>query len=272
MSVPESDIDEAPWVVPPPGRPPRPPWHGRLLALVVLVLGGGALGVMLLGGDPAPASAPADAVPADSVDEPAEEPGDEPAEAAEAVDPAEAELAELRASDRYLMFAEPDRAIPADEDYTLYDIGWGAFAERVQGEIVHEWTNKAALWAQVVLPIRDELLLRGEPYTDPMWDEDNPWPASLGSRWSNGTTGGRGQYIELNGRYFHEEQNRPVEVVWAVLIARQPDGSGEVVAEMPPMEVAPEDAEGYMHSRQGIRDAAWMWVEQQPVFDGAIVR
>lgn len=263
MSVPEPDIEEAPWVVPPPGRPPRSPWHGRLLALVVLVLGGGALGVMLLGGEPGPAP---DVIPAEAADEPAAAPADEPVET---VDPAEAELAELRASDRYLMFAEPDRAIPADEAHTSYEIGWGAFAERRQGEIVHEWTNKAELWAQVVLPIRDELLLRGEPYSEPLWDEGKPVSASLGSTWSNETTGGRGQYIELNGVYFDEERNGPVEVVWAVLIARQSDGSGEVVAEMPPMEIVPQDAEGFMHSRQLIRRATQDWVETQPVFDDA---
>ena len=273
MSAPQRPAEAPIWTTPPGSPPPRRRRSATLAVVVVIAVAGivaaGAAGLFLLRDPPAATpDAPADAAAAEDApvegDTAAEGEGPAGSEEQPAVDPA---LAELRATDHYVALAEHDRAAAAVAA-GIEDFGWNNFAIVHDGQVTHEWTNKAELWDEVVPPIRDELLLLGVPFTEPMWDETNPSPASIGAGWPNDVTGGRGQYIQVTGRYHDEGRATPVEVKWAVLIVTHDDGSGEVVAHMPPVELVPSQATSFRHARELTRLAAWEWVQAQPLQSG----
>ena len=135
------------------------------------------------------------------------------------VDPVEEQLAELRATDRFLELAEHERA----QDAVWARFGWEAFAPFEDGEKLFEWANKAELWDEVAPPFRDECLLAGPEATRPMWDAEVLIPAGIEPRWSNKSTGGRGQFVEFVCLYHDEEAEEPVERWTAVLIATDDD-------------------------------------------------
>ncbi|HVL98618.1 MAG TPA: hypothetical protein VM324_04930 [Egibacteraceae bacterium] len=229
--------------------------------MAMMIAAGVLVANVLLGREPAGEEAQpplAETTPVDS------EPGPEPEPERDPVDPV---LAELRATDRFVAFAEHDRAEAAWADGEVA-FGWNNFAVVHDKQVTHEWTNKTELWDEVIPPIRDQLLMLGEPYTEPMWDEERPSPASIGASWPDEVTGGRGQYVEITGRYFDEERGTPVERNWAVLIATGDDGSGELVGRMPPIELVPSQARNFRHADELVRIAAWEWVQAQPVLHG----
>jgi hypothetical protein len=177
------------------------------------------------------------------------------------VDPAEEQLAELRATDRYLELAEHDRAANA----TWARFGWDAFAPFEDGEKLFEWANKAELWDEVAPPFRDECLLAGPEATRPMWDAEVLIPAGIEPRWSNDSTGGRGQFVELVCLYHDEDIDEPVERWTAVLIGTNDTGAGAIVAQMKSFEVREEEYQSFAARREGVRELLWTWTARQPV-------
>jgi hypothetical protein len=174
----------------------------------------------------------------------------------------EERLAELRETDRFEALAEAERAKAYDDARPEFDYGWNAFAVVEDGEVVHEWDNKEELWNEVVPPIRDELLLLGEPYEEAMWDEGQPLVTNVFPRWSDETTGGRGQYIEIQARY-ETDSGQPTQWIGGLLIETTVSGGGRLASRMTPLELARSQAEGYRHSREIIENAAWDWVQEQ---------
>jgi hypothetical protein len=174
-----------------------------------------------------------------------------------------AELAELRETDRFLELAEHDRASTA----TWARFGWEAFAPHADGEKLFEWANKAELWDSVAPPFRDECLLAGPEATRPMWDAEVLIPAGIEPRWSNDSTGGRGQFVEFLCLYHDEGTDQPVERWGAVLIATDEHLVGEVVAEKEFFEVREDDYDSFEARREGVRERLWDWLGEQPVVD-----
>ena len=152
-------------------------------ALAALLVGGLAAGVVWvyagLGGGPGVAGAqsrivssePPSAMPSPRATGPepraAAPPSTAPvASASPALTPTPGRLDALRASDAYLEFAEASRARTAPGAGLAYDsFGW-------HGTDGHEYwfRHRSALWNTVVSPIRDDLLLQGTEFREPLFD------------------------------------------------------------------------------------------------------
>ena len=97
-----------------------------------------------------------------------------------------------------------------------------------------------------------------------MWDAEVLIPAGIEPRWSDNTTGGRGQFVEFVCLYSDEDANEPVERWTAVLIDTDDDLVGSVTAQMELFEVREGDYEDFASAGEGITDRLWEWVREQP--------
>jgi hypothetical protein len=173
-------------------------------------------------------------------------------------------LAELRNSDRYIGFAEAERA----QQYRFAQkAGYEAFAPFGAEGKLFEWANKRQLWNQIVPDIRDEALKLGPPIEEPMWDAENVVPTGIAMRWNDKDTERRGQFVELHLRYKGKD-GAPVERVYAALIVTDERRRGEVVAKMPPYEIRERDASDFLTSRDIVRRRSWEWITEQPAVEG----
>ena len=170
-------------------------------------------------------------------------------------DPDEARLAELRATDAFDEFAEHQRAAKADGAR----LAWENFAPIVDGRRV-EWTNKAELWDSIAPEIRDEALLLGPEYREPLWDNSTAVPNSAAVPWINADTG-KGDYIELLATY--SAQAGPVEQVWGFLVSTDAAGNGRVVAAMPPLNFEANAFSDLAARAAELRERSWAWIESQ---------
>jgi hypothetical protein len=173
------------------------------------------------------------------------------------VDP---ELEALRAGNAFLEFAEADRARTA----TWARLGYDSFAPHRGDDVLFEWTNKEALWNSIAPGFRDECLLAGPQAVRPMWDAAALIPAGIEPRWTDESTGGRGQFVEFVCAYVDEAAGEPTERWRAVLIATDEGLVGEVVATMPAFTLPESDFETYRDALDGGRREAWAWIRTQP--------
>lgn len=171
----------------------------------------------------------------------------------ETEDAREAELEELRATNRFLELAEADRAKTA----TWARFGYHQFAPHADGEVLFEWANKDELWNSIAPRIRDECLLAGPPATRPMWDTKVVIPAAIDPAWNDQTTGGRGQVMELSCNYMDEGQ--PVESIWGVLIATDDQKRGSVALISDPFVILERHHDDFDSSRQAVDGYLWDW-------------
>lgn len=242
---------------PPPHQPPVEPtgpsrarWTVAIVALAVAAL---LIGGLLLRDALAPAAEPplaADSPPA--ADRDPDSGQGTPA------DDADAQLAALRASDRYLAIAPHDRAAGLEWPPGM-DGAWESF------QWFRTYANQEALWDEVVAPIRDDALLAGEPYTGPIWDEEYPVEAYVPNGWTDDTTEGRGDAYTFAVRFADAADGEPVERWHAVLIRPGADGAGELIARMDHFDLRRGDAPGFPEAVGSARERVWEWVQQQPV-------
>lgn len=171
------------------------------------------------------------------------------------VDPDEARLAELRATDQFDEFAEHERAAKADGAR----LAWENFAPIVDGRRV-EWTNKAALWDSIAPKIRDEALLLGPEYRKPLWNNSTAVANSADVQWTDRDTGGVGDYVEFISTI--ELGTGPVERVWGFLIERTA-GGGRITAVMPPIDLAVNQYADMADARDHLVESVWAWIESR---------
>lgn len=254
MTAPHTHQSTPPQVPPRPAPPVEPeeqpgPSRARWIAgIVALAVVGGLVGWSLLSADSGTIEMDPDR-PEASTDPPADtNPDTGPPD-----EGADAELAELRATDRYLAIAEHDRA--AGLEWPPGFAGaWETFAER-------GYANEEALWDEAVQPIRDDALRAGEPFMEPIWDEEYPTPAYIPVGWTDETTQGRGDAISFAVRF---TAGGPVERWHAVLIRPGADGDGELVARMEPFDLRRGDAPDFPSAHDRAYDRVWEWVQEQP--------
>jgi hypothetical protein len=172
-------------------------------------------------------------------------------------DAREARLVALRATDHFDEFAAHERAAQADGAR----LAWENFAPIVDGERV-EWTNKAELWDEIAPKIRDEALLLGPEYREPLWDNTNAIPNGVSMAWNNEDTQGRGDYVEFGATLLSGPE--PSERYWGVLIRTDGEGRGVIVGHMPPLELKPSDFPDHAKAQEHLADQEWAWVVTQP--------
>lgn len=271
VTGPELDEDgRVAWQRPPPGSRPPPAVAVRVWPRVVVVAAALVVaavvvwGVVLRGdgaaGDPTggtgigddPAGVVGDGLPDADEDAPGggtvEEPAPDP------VAEAEAELEALRASDRYVAFAEHERARQVEWPGGMVG-AWSGFARA-------GYANVEELWDEVVGPIRDDALLAGEPFGGALWNEQNAVPAYLPGGWSDETTG-RGDAFVFTYRFIDPGSGEPVERTHAVLIRKDGDGDGGVAARMEPFELRRRDAINFSEAADLVDEVVWGWVQEQ---------
>ena len=168
-------------------------------------------------------------------------------------DPVEARLIELRATDMFDEFAEHERAAQADGAR----LAWENFAPIVDGERV-EWTNKAELWDSIAPKIRDEALLLGPEYREPLWDTRNAIPNGISMAWNDEDTEGRGHFVEFSAAF--ESHEGPAERVWGYLIRRDAAGRGHLSRAMPSLTIRESDHRDAPSAIDWLRDQSWMWI------------
>nr|MBA2317609.1 hypothetical protein [Euzebyales bacterium] len=169
------------------------------------------------------------------------------------------ELAELRASSRFLELAEHDRAQGAQWS----QFGYEAFGIRVDGRTVFEWENKAQLWDSIAPRFRDACLQAGEPVDQPMWGSQTLVVSGISAQWNPETTGGRGQFIRFDCSIDSQERGR-AEQVGGLLIVTGGGGAGEVAAVRPPEVFAEADYRDFEAAQAAIDEQLWEWVTEQP--------
>jgi hypothetical protein len=180
-------------------------------------------------------------------------PGSEPAASETAED---ARLAALRATDQFDEFAEHERAARADGAR----LAWENFAPIVDGERV-EWGNKAELWDAIAPKIRDEALLLGPEYRQPLWDNTNAIPNGSAVAWNDQETEGRGNFVEFGVTAITE--SGPVQRYWGALISTDSAGHGTLLAEMPSVDLAESEFESEAQAQDALADRQWTWVVAQ---------
>lgn len=160
-------------------------------------------------------------------------------------EPSEALLAELRASDAFVEFAEAERAKTAPHadgaygnlHYFLVDLS------QPEGTFVAapRYANREALWPELITPVRDEMLLARLPeYRGVVWDIEEVFPL-IQAAWASERTNGRGEVGYLNVPYI-DAANRPVFRVWgyAITVDKQ-TGIGQLIDVSDPFDVNPYD-------------------------------
>lgn len=243
----------------PPEQQPGPSRRRMIAGIIILAVGGGLVVWSLLSSGGGAIELDPDR-PEASTDPPADTNSDTPP----ADDGVDAQLAELRASDRYLAIAPHDRAAGLEWPPGM-DGAWESF------QWFRTYSNQEVLWDEVVEPIRDDALLAGEPYTEPIWDEQHPVPAYVPNGWTNDTTEGRGDAYTFAVRFLRAD-GEPVERWHAVLIGTDAEGAGEVVARMQPFDLRREDAPDFPSAVEMAFERVWEWVQQQPVLDDEAAR
>lgn len=169
------------------------------------------------------------------------------------------ELAELRASSRFLELAEHDRAQGA----RWSQFGYELFAPRAEGSNAFEWENKAELWDTLATRFRDDCLLAGEPADRPLWETRTNVESGIAPAWSNEVTGGRGQFIRFDCS-LQRPDGTYADQVGGALISSDAGGTGEVVAVMEPFQVDEPDYPDFDSAAQAVDDRTWAWVQEQP--------
>lgn len=165
----------------------------------------------------------------------------------------EERLAALRATDQFDEFAEHGRAAQADGAR----LAWENFAPIVDGERV-EWTNKAELWDSIAPRIRDEALLLGPEYREPLWDNTNAIPNGVSMAWNNEDTEGRGDYVEFSVTY--QTESGPAERYWAYLVSRDQVGRGSLIRRMPAFDILERDHPDLEAATEELRSRTWSWL------------
>jgi hypothetical protein len=178
-------------------------------------------------------------------------------------EPTEDPLIALRAGPDYEAFAEHERAQASERGF----LSWGSFRyylEDDQGRSigVADWTNKAELWDALAPGIRDELLVLGPEYREAYYR--NPIFPSVNVRWSQSDTDGRGDYLEF-GAFYTRPDGNPMAWTRSVLIRTLPDGRGEVVAVMDPVERDPTDFPDIVAMDDLLATLGWDWITAQAI-------
>jgi hypothetical protein len=172
-------------------------------------------------------------------------------------DPASARLEELRASDAFLELAEHDRARTGQ--WSRFT--WDEFTLSTNADGVREeWTNKAELWDELMPAFRDECLLAGEVATEPMWEEQVLIPLGVTPRWSDITTGGRGQFVQMYCAYVSPQTGEPVERWSGALLTQESNGSGVRTRTMEPFDTAESAYAGPGPRDEQVAARFWDWV------------
>lgn len=194
--------------------------------------------------------------------EPEQTDGPGPRPAPEYTRPAEGPWAELLPAARVSHTdTDPDTAFPWDLVGYFQESDPTGFSG---GNPSGDWTNKAEIWDSLAPVLRDEVAALGEPTDDPVWPEANPNEARGQTRWSDTSTGGRGELVEFMAQFLNSE-GVVVERVQAALVSTNADGSGIVVARMEPFEVEKDDYPGFLEYIDHVAETEWAWVQQQPV-------
>ncbi len=177
-----------------------------------------------------------------------------------------ADLEALRASDAFEVFAEWDRAITVEYS----QLAAGNFAPQENDEVLYEWDNVEDLWNSIAPVIRDDALLAGPEWTEPLWDNVEIVTAHVAVPWNNETTQGRGDVIRFE--VVLDRANAAVLRSYVVLIATdQVEGRqiGYVNARMPAFDYREVDFASAAELRTASLDRIWEWVQAQaPVEDG----
>lgn len=255
--------DEVPWQRPPPGSRPPPMgsrgrgwmWAAGVVAVAVLA----GLLVWLVGRGPVePAGPETVGVPAGSAADRTDVAAGLDARLAAA--PTDPVLVALRASERYLAFAEHERAQRAPSAIPGEPPGaeaWNLFAER-------GYANAEKLWDEVVGPIRDDALRAGEPYTQPIWEERSGTDAWIPGVWYDESTEGRGDAFRFAVRFLDPSTGEPVERTYGVIILANEVGRGHVAARQEAVDVGRRDVADFASSMELARSRMWDWVAAQP--------
>lgn len=171
---------------------------------------------------------------------------------------AEERLVALRATDQFDEFADHERAARADGAR----LAWENFAPIVDGERV-EWTNKAELWDAIAPAIRDEALLLGPEYREPLWDNANAIPNGVSMAWNNEDTEGRGDYVQFTATY--QAGDGPSRRYWGALIDTSIELHGTVRLLMPPIDTTEAQFQGEAQEAEAVAERQWVWIQQQEV-------
>jgi hypothetical protein len=171
------------------------------------------------------------------------------------------DLAALRASEAFAVFAEWDRAVTVE----FSQLAAGNFAPQEHDQVLFEWDNVEDLWNSIAPVIRDDALLAGPEWTQPLWEDLQLLAGQVGTPWNNETTEGRGDVVRFqavfNGGGFAVLRS------YVVLIATdEVDGRhiGYVHARMPAFDLREQDFADGDAMDQVLFARIWDWVSAQP--------
>ena len=104
------------------------------------------------------------------------------------------------------------------------------------------WTNEVELWNSLAPVWRQDLLREGPSYRKPLFEGMPAQWLGGGPLWGEEHTDGAGLIYSWDAAV-QDQNGRSYSRVYAVLIKTQPDGSGEIVAVMPPTTTTGENPE-----------------------------